>query len=151
MKRGPTCTVCAHPKRAAIESAVGSLDVVAARFSLKRSTLDRHRKHATPPALPPAPADDGKPLELRNVTRETIVTMRRLLPVSPPSDAHKIAGAITQATRLLARLDGQLEISQSQIVRSHPWRQLMDLLDGVLEKHPDAAKDWAAALREVAG
>ena len=52
-------------------------------------------------------------------------------------------------TRLLARLSGQLEITEAAIVRSAPWRRLMDLLDAVHAKHPEAAKAWAAALRET--
>jgi hypothetical protein len=59
------------------------------------------------------------------------------------------AQLITSATglcRLLARLSGQLEITEAQIVRSAPFKRLLDKLDAVLEKHPAAARDWHAAL-----
>jgi hypothetical protein len=66
-----------------------------------------------------------------------------------PRDRAAVATSLTSATRLLARLSGQLEITEAAIVRSHPWRRLMDLLDAVHAVHPEAAKAWAAALRQV--
>ena len=48
------CTVCAHPKRTAIEAALAageSQREVAARFGLSKTALVRHAQHA-PPAPP---------------------------------------------------------------------------------------------------
>ncbi len=59
------------------------------------------------------------------------------------------AQLITSATglcRLLARLSGELELTEAQIVRSAPFKRLLDKLDAVLERHPAAARDWHAAL-----
>ena len=46
-----TCSVCKHPELEAIEAALNgaaSVRVVAGRFGLKKSSIDRHRHHGAP-------------------------------------------------------------------------------------------------------
>lgn len=175
---GRPCSLCSHPEIGRIdECAAMPLDQVVDAFGVSRSALHRHRKHAVerrgpapPPAPPPAwarpapvvsltsgahgptaPVSSGAPVgavDAKAVAAETLLSLRRALSEAPSEDVPTIANAITSASRLLARLSGELEITEAQIVRSVPFRRLMDRLDGVLSRHPAAAKEWAEALAE---
>lgn len=151
MKRtGPPCSICAHPKRAAIDADRRPIAKVAKTFRLAASTLHRHRAHlATVDGAPLEISDD--PVDPRELTVDVLKVLRACLKVARGDSAPSVAKAIGPHTRLLARLDGQLEITQAQIVRSRPWKELMALLDGVLERHPLAAKEWCQALERADG
>lgn len=100
-----------------------------------------------PAAAPPLePTDDA-----RQIAIDTLTALRNRLATCPPSDVHKVATAITAATRLLARLSGQLEITEAQLLRSAPWAKAMALLERTLERFPDAARAVAEAFEAFGG
>jgi transcriptional regulator with XRE-family HTH domain len=103
-----------------------------------------------PPSAPPPPA--AAPVEptddARQIAIDTLTALRGRLATCPPSDIHKVATAITAATRLLARLSGQLEVSEAQLLRSAAWAKAYTLLERTLERFPDAARAVAEAFED---
>jgi hypothetical protein len=107
---------------------------------------------AVPAAKAPAPAP-GEPLaeadlDPRANAVATLRALRRHLEEAERDEVAALANAITSSSRLLARLTGQLEISESQIVRSVPWRKAKALLEEALAPYPEAARAVAAAFEE---
>jgi len=93
-------------------------------------------------AIAPPEADD---LDPRANAVATLAALRRHLRDAERSEVSAIANAITSSSRLLARLTGQLEITESQIVRSVPWRKAMSMLEEALAPYPEAARAVSAA------
>lgn len=111
--------------------------------------LARGANGATVPQGEPTAPDLDAKATCTDTIRRLALELERLdsAPDATSRDRAAVASSLTAATRLLARLSGQLEVTQVQIVRSAPWRHLMDLLDEVLAHHPKAASEWAAKLR----
>ena len=64
----------------------------------------------------------------------------------PKDEIPKVATAITSATRLLARLAGSMEITESQIARSEVFRRLTRRCWDALRPYPDACEALTSAL-----
>lgn len=100
-----------------------------------------------PEAEPPADASDAR----ANVEATLRILRMRLaaLPAAEKIDAlAKVCNAITASSRLLARLSGQLDVTEAQILRSDAWKKLVRLVRDVLEAFPDAAKALDKAIAE---
>ncbi len=101
-----------------------------------------------------ARADDADPVA---VCKDTIRRLRRELErldgdkLSTSKERAQLSSALTQATRLLAKLTGSLEISQSQILRSPHWRKLLEGLGDALRPVPGASKAAAEYFRGLDG
>ena len=148
MPSGRACTICADPRLAEIDASERGLTHTASDFGVSVSALQRHRQHVVG-ASPTPTRRKRRPKvtdDARQIAVETLTALRGRLADCPPGDIPRVANAVTQAAKLLAKVSGQLEISQTQIIRSAPWRQLMERLDEVLVAHPDAAKAWSEAL-----
>lgn len=65
-----------------------------------------------------------------------------------PRELAVLENSYTAAVRLYARLSGELEITESAIMRSTAWMKAMRILGEVLEKYPAAAKAVAEAFEE---
>lgn len=65
-------------------------------------------------------------------------------------DLCSLQRALTSALRNLSRLTGELEITESQVMRSSAWTRIKRAVERVLEKHPEVARDLAIALQEMA-
>jgi len=87
----------------------------------------------------------------REIAVESLMVLRERLASCPPPEIPRVTTAIGSATALLARLDGSLEIAESQIVRSKPWRDLLALIKRTLRPYPEAARAFKMALVEYAG
>ena len=146
---GRPCTVCAHPKRFAIEADNGATRLVAERWGVSQGAVVRHRGHARTPS-PPAPtaaaSSPPEQLDARSVALETLATLRARMTTVHPDKVTAVANAITNCAKLVADLSGETELSESQVVRSRPFRRYLDKLDEVLERHPAALADWRAVL-----
>jgi hypothetical protein len=99
------------------------------------------------------PAKDVTPAieDARNLLRtvqEELVAARANNSLAPSAKASLITSA-ARAIKLIASLSGEGQITEVQIIRSAPWQRLMAALDGVLVKHPKAARDWANALAKI--
>ncbi len=137
--------------RAATESA----------FGIPRQSWDRPvRDAAGVVASPPDgeddeddATDDATPATAVEDLRRTIARIDAQLVRLEGGDANashlaQLYNAKTGAVAKLARLTGEGEITGAMIVRSRVWRDLLDRLGPILEKHKAAAAEIAAALEE---
>ncbi|AKV03180.1 hypothetical protein AKJ09_09843 [Labilithrix luteola] len=60
-----------------------------------------------------------------------------------------LANGKANAADKLAKLQGEQEITMSQIVRSKAWQEMLKALEPVFAKHIEAANDFAAALEAL--
>jgi hypothetical protein len=98
-----------------------------------------------PPAPPVNPEASS---DIKTISLETITTLRGLLANNPPKSAVAgLAGALAKQQEILAKVTGQLDVSISAILRSSAWREIVTALDGVLERHPQAAAEWLEVCR----
>lgn len=101
-----------------------------------------------------AHVDEGDPVA---VCRDTIRRLRQELErlqgdkVATSKERTQISSALTQATRLLAKLTGSLEVSQSQILRSPHWRKLIETMVEAVRPFPGACAAVGEALRGLDG
>jgi hypothetical protein len=151
MKRGPVCSVCIHPKRAALEALRPGApsDRKAAAMGVSRAALARHRKHAaasgpTGPKKetlpPPAPTSE------RDALLDALARLRGSLAKAEADDLPRIAKALTELGKRLQSLDEDREVTQEQIVKSKAWQELLGRLEVALRPYPDAARAMARAL-----
>lgn len=83
-----------------------------------------------------------------------VATLRKLrvaLDDAAPEQIHRIANAVTSASRLLARLSGQLEVTEAQILRSAAWGRLVGVVRAVLEAYPGASTALDKAMADFEG
>jgi hypothetical protein len=122
-----------------------------------RSTAQDHEPPAVATAPPPdhgirggsLPPDDEAEPDPRKEAAAVLRALRRHLDAAEEANVvPSLANAITSAARLLARLSGQLEITEAQIVRSAPWRKLKGLLDQALAPYPEAARSVVRAIED---
>jgi hypothetical protein len=103
---------------------------------------------AAPSAAPGAPVDArDEVLYLLRVARRQLEAAEADPEVSYPARSQLITSA-TGLCRLLARLSGQLEVTETAIVRSAPWARAMKIVREVLGRHPVAAAELDAALEK---
>lgn len=111
------------------------------------SERDPRRAAPTPPVekgeavASTAPSDPSDARE--NVVATLTVLRRRLEALGSEGDVPavaRIATAVVTATRLLARISGQLDVTEAQILRSDAWRKLVGMIRDVLQAFPGAAE-----------
>ncbi len=107
------------------------------------------RAEETP--APSAPEEDG--LDARELVRKILAEARGLLRQARADrqasyrDKASLLNAATAAVRLLARVSGALEITEAQIVRSLPFREVLARVEDALTPFPEAARSVGEALR----
>jgi hypothetical protein len=112
-------------------------------------------RHASAPASRPGDPIGDEAAEA--VARDTVNRLRRELDrLDVDTDATSrerasVSTALTSATRLLARLSGALEISQSQILRSPHWQAIQQAVVGALRGNVEALAAVDTALRAFGG
>jgi hypothetical protein len=171
---GPACSICSHPRRAEIDADRRPQAKVAKSFGVSASGVYRHRKHATAPARPrsapeqapsaPAPPPATLP-EAAEVPQETdalkvvvalLETTRRQIEIAerdveaPYAARAALIKSATGLCSLLARLSGQLAVTQSAIVRSAAWGRILRAFETVFGRHPEATKALAEFAQELA-
>jgi len=74
------------------------------------------------------------------------------LDVDAPA-THRAALLRTRSDTLdkIAKLQGEGDLTEAQVLRSRPWRTLMARIAPILERHPEVAAEMASALEEVEG
>lgn len=102
----------------------------------------------TPPrSTPPATARD-RAIEQVDQLRADIAQARAT--AASYRDLAALESTHVSALRNLARLSGELEVSESAILRSAAWSRAMRLVREVLERHPVAAGELAEAIERFA-
>jgi hypothetical protein len=152
------CTICPHPRRAEIDAAGDQrVTSVAKAFGVPLRNLQRHRAHAGPPSADvrtktsaeasPTPRGVRTPKE---VALDTLEALQRALDKAPAADVPRIANAMTAAAKLLAKLSGDIELTEAQVIRSGAFRRVQGRMHAVLTRFPDCAKAMAEAFAEGA-
>lgn len=100
----------------------------------------------------PLPVEEG---DTKAVAAATVAELRAVLRQlrtngGSPRELASLAGALTAATRLLSRLDGTLEITESMLVRSDAWDPLKRDIVAALTPWPDALDALIEALERGA-
>ncbi len=113
------------------------------------------------PAGPsPTPSDPVSSTTAVNAKATASATVRRLEreldrldadPTSTSRERTSVAGQLTGATRLLAKLSGSLDVTKGQILRSPHWEAMTTALAEALAPWPDATDAAARALRKLEG
>src|SRR5215218_1884533 len=152
-----TCTVCAHPDRADIDSALvrgESIRNIASRYvSLSRPAIQRHSENHLPATLLKASEAeevaraDALLSEVRDLQDRALGILDR---AENAGDLRTALGAIREARgnlELLAKLLGELnEAPTVNLHLSAEWIELRTLIVGALESHPEARGSVLRAL-----
>jgi hypothetical protein len=154
-----TCTICAHPERAAIDKALvenDSLRAVAKCFGRSTAAMFRHKTDHLPAALVKAQdahavaqADDLL-AQVRDLQRRSLDILKK---AEDAGDLRVALAAIGQARgnlELLARLLGELQDQQVAVqvlVTSPDWLRLRAAIMAALEPYPAACQAVAEAIR----
>ena len=167
-KRGPQCSIC---KKSELCKSVNELldrkltyQQIAAKTDLHHKTIGRHARECRneetpitvgkpkrkPPRMPAIEGLDDK------AKAEVLVTylhaQLRWMGRNAGGDTKSIAlltGQLLNAQKTLAKLNGAFDLTETQIVRSTPWKAIMAKVIAVLEKHPAAALDLQRVLGEL--
>jgi hypothetical protein len=152
-----TCTICTHPDRKAIESALVAgvgVRVIASRFvPLTRSSIQRHKEDHLPSRL--AKAQDARESAnadelLRQVKGLQGKAASLLLQAEKAGDLKTALAGVRESRgciELLAKLMGELdERPQFNVIINPQWIELRAVIVQALEPYPDAGKAVAAAL-----
>lgn len=105
------------------------------------------REPAPPPGAILGPIEG--PATARLVAEEVVAVLRARLRTAPPSELARVAQQLAQASRVLARFEGSLEVTERMIMTSEPWRRIRERLMKTLERFPDAARAIAAEFEET--
>lgn len=79
----------------------------------------------------------------------TLRYLRELLEDVPKERAHSIANAITACSRLLAKLTGQIDVSETMLLRSMGWARIKTSLVDAVRPYPEAARALAEAIEKL--
>jgi hypothetical protein len=150
------CTICTHPDRAALDTALVSgeaLRGIARRFAVSEDALFRHRSDHIPAALTKAKdaeqAADADDL-LRDVRVLRHKTLTLMLKAEQAGDYRTALAGIREArgcVELLAKLLGELdERPQVNILVAPEWIAVRAALMIALEPFPDARAAVAGRL-----
>ncbi len=155
-----TCTVCSHPDRAEIETALVASETsfrdIARRFSVSKDAVTRHRAEHLPEKL--AKAAEADELADADQLKAELETVK--------ADVHRLKGkaekegdyrtALTGCDRALKALELQAKLlqligdaSQVNLYLSPEWLELRAVVVGALEPHPAARESVLRALEGV--
>lgn len=157
----PGCTVCSSSKVDKVNAAFiagRERGWIAATYGFSGTTIDRHKRHwkanGTKPVHPmpvdrlPTVPDDANAtqraeLQVKRLEAELTWLHEHQAPAKQIADTER---TLTGALRLLARVSGELEVSEAMLCRSAPWKKLLGTIMGVLRDYPDALRAMNAAL-----
>lgn len=74
------------------------------------------------------------------------ITLAKADKSTPSTHLSALFNSKTAAARMLARLTGALDVSESVIIASPPWQRLVLVIIDALRAHPEAAKAVLAAI-----
>jgi hypothetical protein len=156
-----TCTICKNPDREPIEAALlgtESLRAIAARWSVSKSALVRHRADHLPAAIMKAAAvqeviSGGRLLDrLTALNRETLSILREAR-TGRTKDSPLALKAITRAEKQLeleGRLLGELNESTTvDLIATQEWQTLRVAILLAIEPYPAARAAVLGAITNV--
>jgi hypothetical protein len=151
----PACPICAHPKRAEIDTALSAGDVpskIARHHLVDIEALKEHSaKHLTP-------ARREKGQKAKDLCDDLVRRLGELRQQAEDdedasyNDRVRIHSAETKAIELLARLNGELgPTDEARILQTIQWRRVEARLLEALKPYPEAALAAGKALEELGG
>jgi transcriptional regulator with XRE-family HTH domain len=79
----------------------------------------------------------------------TLKKLRALLDDVDPRSVPPVAQAITASSRLLAKLTGQIDVSETMLLRSMGWARIKTALVEAVKPYPEAARALAEAIEKI--
>lgn len=155
-----TCTICAHPSRAAIDAALVAGDAfrnIAERFGTSATALHRHKADHLPAAVAAAhqaetvaQADDL----LRQLRGLHAKSVSLLLAAERAGDLRTALAGVREARGcldVLLEVEGELDRrAQVNVLVAHPeWLAIRTAIMDALTRHPAARQDVLSALATV--
>jgi uncharacterized membrane protein len=125
-----------------------------ARKALERKILAACAGESPPPPLPPpapAPARDHSPGDVTAAALETMGVLREQLRRADSDVMPTVANSLLNSIKVLAKLTGQLEITEAAILRSPAWRRVSEAMFDSLIPFPDALAAVVDALAKLDG
>jgi hypothetical protein len=155
----PTCSICTHPKRDAINASLTanteSLRDIAGRFGISKSALERHKAHI-PKALTLArQAEEITQADslLDHVQDLQARALTILNTAEESGDLKSALGGIREARaclELLAKLRGELDERPVVNLTVNPvWLETRAVIITALAGYPEAREAVAKALEQV--
>jgi hypothetical protein len=167
-KRGPTCSICKHPRVEEINSKIASQEKLAdisREFAVSEDALSRHKDKCIIIALSATPNTkdvingDNLLKQLQAAREETL----KLLDMAIEAGNTKTYGSpsnylaeLRQQIKLWAELDGrlasqpQINLHQINIYESPEWDAVGNMLYRVLAEYPDLKSQVARELLALA-
>ena len=153
------CTICTHPQRTEIETALVSrrpFRHIAEQFGVSTSALVRHHDEHLPEALSKA-TDAAVVANADTVLGHATMLRDRALSIMDRAEGTgdlKTALAAIRETRecvrLLGELAGKLQTAGTvNVILSAEWVQVQAVVLAALEPHPDARLAVAHALERI--
>ena len=154
-----TCTVCRHPKRTEIDTALVEhrpFRTIARQFDASKDALIRHHDNHLPAEL--VKATNAAEVARADTILDQVQTLRdralKILDTAEKGDDLRTAlGAIREARsclELLGKLAGELrDAPVINVVVTSEWRQLQATILAALEPHTDARLAVATALTDI--
>lgn len=150
------CTVCTHPERAAIDTALvagGTYRDIAGRFRLTKSAVERHKAEHLPASLVAAVgAEEVRQAldvlqQLKTINGAALTVLRDARAAQDGDLALKAIDRIQRQIELQAKLLGELdERPVVNVLLSSEWVQLRGRLVAALAPFPEARVAVAAVL-----
>ncbi len=151
-RTGAKCKICADPAlRAKIDAALMRKEtqrVIAQRYNLTQPKISDHAGHASdsraavnikPDLAPPAPVDTTNRAAMQAHVARLLAQLNWASAHETPLREHALlSGQYISAVKTLAKLDGSLDITEGQIVRSAPFQRILLRMRAALAPYPEA-------------
>ena len=154
-----SCSICEHPKRAAIDEALvggASNRSLASLYDVSEAAVRRHKGNHLPAKLVMAQAAEevAQADDLLDQVRDLQQRTLAILETAEKTKQHRTALAAIREARsnveLLAKLLGQLdERPVVNLTLSPEWLELRAVIVGALDAHPHARQSVLRALEAV--
>jgi len=157
---GPTCTICIHPNRAEIETAIASgtsMRSIALQFGTSHMSISRHASNHISGLIQQSQVakDEARGLD---VVRQLVYINSVTVDILKEARANKKNGMalfavdrIIKQLELQAKLLGDIDKPQINIYVSPEWRGIRDRIVLALVPYPDARFAVAQELAQLEG
>ena len=158
----PTCTVCPHPDREAIDEALvlgTSMTQLATTYELSKDAVRRHRTAHLSPALRKVveARQSGGSVKAIDRLEELYTRASALLDRAEEKGSTRdgvaaigqLRGIVETLAKLTGELDERPQIAVINVATSAEWLATRSALFDALRPYPDAAQAVASRLKEL--
>lgn len=152
-----TCTICSHPKRAEIESAIVegvAYRRIAAQFSISETSLRRHKYHIADSIKQSREAKEAaQSLDVVGQLKHTNKIALDILKESYDLKAYELTlkaiDRVQKQIELQAKLLGDIDMFHINIYVTPEWLAIRTLIVQALAPYPEARVAVATALAQM--